>query len=112
MNAELKAAQEARVARRGAQQQQKNNRSNCKDSEPTTQKRPRMSNDIGMKDRLPLGTFACGQRIFRNRLHAGETWEEEPPHHVSWGRTIVDTREQLRKDLSDVLASLDSESKN
>jgi hypothetical protein len=46
-------------------------------------------------------------------LYAPETaWDEEPPSHVSWGRTIVGTRERLRKDLADVLASWDSESKN
>ena len=41
----------------------------------------------------------------------GETWDEEPPHHASWGRTIVDSREQLRTDLSEMLTSLGSESK-
>ena len=42
----------------------------------------------------------------------GTTWDEQPPSHVSWGRTIVETREQLRNDLSDVLVSLSSGTKN
>lgn len=40
------------------------------------------------------------------------TWDERPPSHVSWGRTIVGTRERLQKDSSDLLASLGSASKN
>lgn len=43
---------------------------------------------------------------------SGATWDDKPPDPLSWGRTIVDSRERLRKDLSDVLASSGSESKD
>jgi hypothetical protein len=31
------------------------------------------------------------------------TWGEEPPRHVSWGRTIVDSRDRLHRDFMDLI---------
>ena len=33
------------------------------------------------------------------------TWEEGPPEHISWGRTIVDSRERLLRDYTALLNS-------
>ncbi len=32
-----------------------------------------------------------------------ETWGEEPPQHISWGRTIVDARDRLFRDFVDLV---------
>ena len=34
----------------------------------------------------------------------GATWGEQPPEHVSWGRTIVDSRERLLRDFTTLVA--------
>ncbi len=33
-----------------------------------------------------------------------EVWESEPPEHASWGRTILGSREKLRRHLGDLIA--------
>ena len=33
-------------------------------------------------------------------------WDETPPQHISWGRTIVDSRDRLLQDFNVLLKSL------
>ncbi len=36
------------------------------------------------------------------------TWSNDPPEPISWGRTIVDTREQFREDFETLMRELSS----
>ncbi|MGH9320094.1 MAG: hypothetical protein ACRD21_08825 [Vicinamibacteria bacterium] len=39
------------------------------------------------------------------------TWGDAPPEHVSWGRTIVDSRDRLLRDFSALLRDSEPEGK-